>query len=223
MDQILNELKSVPGVIGAFVFHTQTGVKSKALPEIFRETKLVKMGKSLVKIYAAGCMGVSELSELSLFYEESIVIVRRISTREFLIVLLDPSANLNLVTMSLALTVDELKTAPEKQPAIMVSAPVNKEGPALPAGGDNGFRAEEMLNRGPMADSLRSMQLSLAKVMGPIAKVIFRDALNEWGKSGQPSFATIAVLIDILQKEINDPEKFQDYRQRIAAYLVSQN
>ncbi len=223
MDQILTELQSVPGVIGAFVFHSQNGVKLRALPEVFKEAKLVKMGKSLVKIYAAGCMGVSELSEVSLYYEESIVIVRRISTREFLIVLLDPGANLNLVSMSLNLTVEELKTVPEKPVEVNAPGPPVQVEPPLPITRNNGYKAEEMLQSGPMAESLRSMQLSLAKVMGPIARVIFRDALTEWLKNGSPSFENVAVLIDVLEKEINDPEKFQDYRKRIAAYLVSHN
>lgn len=224
MDQILNELQSVPGVIGAFVFHTKTGILSKALPAVFKEAKLIRIGKSLVKIYAAGCMGTSELSEISLFYEESIVIVRRISTREFFIVLLDPSANLNLVAMSLNLTIDELQSATEKDPVSAVLMPVEKTVEAVPqSNGNNGFSPEGLLQNGSMAESLQKMQLSLAKVMGPIAKVIFRDALNEWIKAGKPSAATFTELIEILQTEINDPEKFRDYRQRIAAYLVSAN
>ncbi|MFZ5572680.1 MAG: hypothetical protein ACOZF0_19960 [Thermodesulfobacteriota bacterium] len=221
MDQILNELQAVPGVIGAFVFHTQNGILHKELPSVFKDAKLLKIGKSLVKIYAAGCMGTSELSEISIFYEESILVVRRKSSREFLVVLLDLSANLSLVSMSLNLIMDEWAAIPEKEP---LQQPERKPVAVVQQSADNnGYTPEGMLQSGPLAESLQNMQLSLAKVVGPIAKVIFRDALNDWIKTGTPSIGTVADLIDILQKEINDPEKFREYRQRIAAYLVTAN
>ncbi|MBW1894792.1 MAG: hypothetical protein JRI91_14010, partial [Deltaproteobacteria bacterium] len=45
------------------------------MPAVFKDGKLVRIAKSLIKIFSAGDKGFSDLAEVSLYYEESIVII----------------------------------------------------------------------------------------------------------------------------------------------------
>lgn len=221
MDQILEELKLVPGVIGAFVFHTRDGIVAKALPAIFKDKKLIQMGKHVLKIYAAVRMGISKVSDISIFYEESVLTFRPVDKRHCIIVLVDPGANANLISMSLNLAIEELRSAStlRKKPARNHAETTPYAKVASPDSGN----VEKLMKEGVMAESLRDMERSLAKVMGPIAKVMFRDALRLWVRSSEPSFSNVPALIDILRNEINNPEQFIRFRERVVSYVAIDN
>jgi len=71
--------------------------------------------------------------------------------------------------------------------------------------------AEEIINNSPVADQLQGMQTALFKIVGPMAKIIFKEAVQEWTQSEDPTESSIPMLLDILSNEINDPEKEQQY------------
>lgn len=51
MNQILDELKSIPGVVGACVYSPRAGLKISNLPGIFKPERLAAVGKHLSKLY----------------------------------------------------------------------------------------------------------------------------------------------------------------------------
>ena len=51
MDQIFKELTSVPGVIGAFIYNRGSGIQEKNMPAVFKDGKLARIAKSLIKIF----------------------------------------------------------------------------------------------------------------------------------------------------------------------------
>jgi hypothetical protein len=210
MNAALEEIKTIPGVLGGLLYHPQKGVLESDLPAVFKEPKLLKMGRILVKMYSSGRSNFSDLSELSIYYEESLVIIRELKDAVFLIIVGAPDLNMNLLTMTLNLLMEELDShsAPSAPPPSRARAKP-KQGPL----------ADALLERGPMAESLKAMQSELAKVVGPMSKIIFMDALNRWIDSTTPSPGTYPALVDILADEIDDPEKMAYYQQLIAPYL----
>ena len=108
MQRILKELKTIKGGIGVYVYHAKNGIMAKNVPAVFKNPKLIQMGRTLIKIYSAGHMSFSDLSEASLFYEEAIVTIREIDEKYYLVVLFDPSAKINMLTMGINLVMDEL-------------------------------------------------------------------------------------------------------------------
>ena len=78
---------------------------------------------------------------------------------------------------------------------------------------------ERLMVSGSMAKVLQKLQITLTKVIGPIAKIIFMDSLKEWIATDHPDLSTIPHLVDILYKEINDPEKFNTYRKEITPHV----
>jgi len=79
--------------------------------------------------------------------------------------------------------------------------------------------SERLMISGSMAKVLQELQFTLAKVIGPIAKIIFMDSLKEWIATDHPDLSTIPNLVDIVCREINDPEKFNIYRKKITPHV----
>jgi hypothetical protein len=209
MRAVLEEIQTIPGVTGGFLYHPRKGILESDLPAVFKEPKLLKIGRILVKIYATGRANFSDISEITLFYEESLVLIRELRDAVHLIILGSPDLNMNLLTMTLNLMMEDLD--------LHFNAPPDAHLPKTES--DPMSMAGTLLERGPMAQALSAMQRELSKVVGPMSKIIFTDALRRWIDTGTPSPGTYSVLMKILADEIDDPEKMRYYRQLITPHL----
>ncbi|QTA83927.1 Uncharacterized protein dnl_63520 [Desulfonema limicola] len=225
MDKILDEIKSIPGIIGGFIYSSQKGISASNLPAVFKQDRLQTIAKMLIKIYSSGVTCFPDMLEISIYYDESILIIREISASTYLIIVCDPSINENFLAMSLNLIVSDLKKAAitqKEQNNIEQAFVAAKSGKNIPDKNiidKNIIDGEQLLNQGPISENLKNMQTALAKIAGPMAKIIFIDALNEWVKTSRPSLSSINVLINILEAEINDPEKMDYYRELVSPYI----
>lgn len=224
MEQILHDLKSVQGVTGAYVLNSKGQILVNTLPPIFKPPKLLNMGKSLIKIYAAGKLNFPDISEIFVTFEESILILRVVVEKTFIIVVCEPSLNVNLVTLSLNMIMEDLKqsidslpgdAAPlttSSQPAAQ-SEPVPTPQEEPPKG--KKASAKELVEAGPLATELQGIQTSLAKVLGPMAKIILLESIEKWQGICIPSRETLPKLVDILTLEISGADKIALFKQLV--------
>ncbi len=212
MAGFLDELQSVPGVFGACLYHSQEGVLQANLPAVYTSQKLGEIGKILTRIHAAGQMNFSDLTDLSICYDESTLLARRLSETIFLFVVLDPDCNQNLVTMSLNIIQQELRgidlVSELNMPASTASAATAMAPPAA-----LGAAAADV---DPILTEMKNL---LPKVLGPMAALIFDEAVDTWKEQGGGSKNTIPALIQLLNQEIGDEEKVQVYRGLIDSIL----
>lgn len=228
MNQVLNEFKTVQGVTGAYVFNVKGLVMANNLPALFKEAKLLNMGKMLSKIFSAGRLTFPDITEVFLSYEESIVVVREIVEKVYLIVLCEPSLNVNLVTLTMNLAMDDLRENIASAPAAPVRQPeappaVEKPSPVERTSGQKKGAAKEMLKAGPLVPFLQAMLTALAKVMGPMARIILEESLEVWQAVCQPSYDTLPKLVDILTLEIKDPEKVSSFREMVNSNIFEKD
>ena len=220
MNKIFKKLVATPGVIGAFIYHGESGVQEKSMPAVFRDDNLKRIATLLIKMFSAGNKGFSDISEVSLYYEESIVFIREPVDKHYLIVFCDTASGKDQLKRPITRVRNDLEQAltnrkkTRPKPTMAAFPKVNLDGP--------GLQAEVLMNSSPMSTSLKGMQASLAKVMGPVAKIIFTDALHNWIETDQPSFDSMPVLVDMLAHEINDNAKFKDYQGGIVPYIERQ-
>lgn len=219
MQELLDEIQSIPGIVGGFVFNAQNGVLVSDLPTVFKEARLLKIGRILTKLFAKGKAGFNQLMEITLAYEETLVIVREIREGDLVILLCDPGVNLNLLTMTLNLIIEELDRPKAASPPPSDPAPTLRKASPPPPAAES---PEALMNEGPMAATLAEMQAALAKVVGPMAKILFMDALEKWTRSGPVGPETLDRLLDILDDEIADPDKSADYRNRVTPVMSAQ-
>ena len=79
MDNLLEELKVIPGVVGGYFIHPQKGVLASNMPSMFKQEKIIEISKQLIKIYSAGRMNFSDISETIINYEEMVLIAKLVS------------------------------------------------------------------------------------------------------------------------------------------------
>ncbi|MCP4720573.1 MAG: hypothetical protein GY860_14045 [Desulfobacteraceae bacterium] len=215
MNKVLNEIKSIPGIIGGFFFDSIQGIKTSSLPPVFKEENLNKIGTVLDKMYMMSNQGLKDISDLCLYYEESTIIMRRIGKTSSFIILCDPSLNQNLLTMSMNMLADEFKIIGTK----FENANENKEEIVEVSTPMENLSEEEVINNSPVSGQLQGMQTALLKILGPMATIIFKEAVRDWIKSEAPSETSIPILLEILANEINDPEKEEKYLTLISPYI----
>jgi len=211
MKQMIDELKSIPGVVGACIYSARTGLKVNNLPGIFKPDRLTAVGKNLAKLCSAGRMSFDDLTDVSLHYDESVVVARELQKNLLVFVVCDPSFNQNLLTMSFNLlqeevqesgvALDEFETQPKSQPA-----------EAAPADG-------QVLSEEQLIGLFNEMKDLLGKVLGPMAGFIFDEMVEVWEQQGAADIGRIEGLIQLLNEEIADPEKIKHYRKLITPEL----
>jgi len=220
MQQALNDLKAIPGVVGAAVYQTKQGIVANNLPGLFKQEKLAGIGKLLNKIFSAGRLSFNDLAETSLCYEEATLITREISEGSYILVICDPAANMNLLSMSLKMALEELRqpapatladqpasATPEPTPPVAATTPQKQASP------------EEILSSGPLSTPLKGMQQQLANVIGPMAEILCQDAVAEWSSTFQVSMTNLSHLVDLICRDIGDTQKARQYRELIQSQL----
>ncbi len=212
MNQVIDELKEIQGVIGSVLYSAKQGVIATNLPSLFKVERLAEMGKVLVKIFSTGRMHFSDTNEVSLHYDESVVVVREVGNKLYLFVICDPSFNLSLLTMSLNLIEGELRDMGDDAGTVtLMDNPMTTSPQPL--------QTVDQMMSGPLADLLGEMQRDLARIVGPMARIIFEESLERWGQAVNPGKKTLPPLLEFLGEAIGDSEKSTEYSKLIAPVL----
>ena len=209
MLHLIDELKVIPGVMGACIVNSQIGVQVTNLPALFRVERLALVGKHLLKIYAAGRMSFDDLTDITLNYDESVVVARELEKNTLIFAICDPTFNQNLLSMSFNLLHEEFKlgnfTEVAAEPVTTAAAPEPSAPPPV----------ESKISQ----DLLAEMKGALGKILGPMAGFIFDEVMDNWLEQGPPDASRIEELIDQLNQEIDDQDKIDKYRQLISSAL----
>lgn len=108
MVHLLNELKAIPGVLGACLVNSVTGITTSNLPAVFKKDRLELIGKHLEKMQVAGAATFEGFSGVCLHFDESVVVAKKVVPESMLFVICDPSYNLNILALSLDLLQEEI-------------------------------------------------------------------------------------------------------------------
>ncbi|MBN2428253.1 MAG: hypothetical protein JXK94_07955 [Deltaproteobacteria bacterium] len=219
MQQLIDDLKSIPGVIGAYVFRTNEGVRCSNLPSIFKPERIAEITKSLIKIHTAGKQNFADLVEVFINYEESLLFCRQFTPSDYVMAVCDPGMNLGVLAMSLNMALEEVTSRVEAEetspPAVQeepqleeVEDPVPTEAVATPS-----------FENGPLAKPLEEMSKLLAKILGPMALIVFDDTVARWAAGRAPTPSDLPELVDSLCQEIDDSEKAKRYQELVQSFL----
>ena len=211
MIHLIDELKMISGVMGACIVDSREGLKVTNLPTIFKPERLNLVGKHLQKLYSVGRMSFDDLTDISLHYDESVVVARELEKGTLIFALCDPTFNQNLLTMSFNLLQEEFKLGNFAEDT--TGTDLTEEGGAdLPT---------EMAISESLQGLLEEMKGALGKILGPMASFIFDEVVENWVTQGIPDFSRIEELIEQLNQEIADQNKIDNYRQLISSALKS--
>jgi len=212
MIHLIDELKVIPGVIGACIVHSQEGLKVTNLPTIFKPERLTLVGKHLLKLYSAGRMSFDDLTDITLNYDESVVVARELEQNTLIFAICDPTFNHNLLIMSFNLLYEEFKLGNFAESATVTQSAVEEKltGASQPT---------EKAISGALQGLFAEMKEELGKILGPMAGFVFDEVVESWVEQGSADFSRIEELVEQLNQEIADQDKIDKYRQLISSAL----
>ena len=209
MSQMIDDLKAIPGVIGAYTWHTTRGLQASNLPTLFKTDRLNGMARILAQIHSAGRQSFPDLGDTLVCFEEAAALCRQLKPGDFLIMVCDSSINMNLLTMSLNLAIETYDSDEAEQ----------QSSDAIDGNTPSPEQLKKMQTSGPLAKPLQAMSSELFTIMGPMASIVFEEILLEWASSEPPSQSRLPELLDGLCTETSDPEKARHYRQLVRSRL----
>jgi hypothetical protein len=225
MKEILSDTLTIPGVIGGFFYHRDRGVLAVELPTVFKPDKLEQMARMLLKIFSSGLTNLNGVAEVSICYEETILVARALDENSYLILLCETNVNLELLGMSLNLSLEEtlgrvnqqilVGDSPAESPPPVNSLSIMTEQPTLI---DN---QEDLsaVSSAPLDEVLQGMQNCLAKVIGPIAKIVFQDAVHQWKQHASTDASDFPMLMNMVLSHIDDPDHKRKFQELITDYI----
>ena len=223
MQQLIEDLKSIPGVMGAYVYHPNEGIRSNNLPPLFKTERIMETARNLAKITAAGRHNFQDLSDIFLSFEESSILCRQLADTNFVIAVCDPDINFNVLSMSLNLAMEEVNSRivarqPENITPNTIQTPATVATPTVPAS-PSASSSPAPSNPANLTRELKVLGQALTKFLGPMARIVFDDAFAEWSTGRTPSANDLPALIDTLCQEIGDADKEKSFREMVREHL----
>jgi hypothetical protein len=205
MNQMTNPVTSLPDTLNGFIFNTDSGVVSSSLSHDLAARDLEGIGRILSRLYTM--VRTEPVTDIRLVFDSVCVTVRQTAEDSFAVIVSDPSVSEGEVAARMDRHI----------PAFFR----DRAGSPLPGGPPQAQDPEEQLRSGPVAGQLQALSSLLFQWAGPVARVIFRDALRQWLGSGPPCAERLEDLVRILMQEIGDPEKALAYRAELPRDLTT--
>ena len=213
IEDILAQINRVSGTIGSLICNEQGHLMAYAFPPIYD----VPLLTSVVSVLTENLSGLDDMAGqvkmMDFRFQDGRVVIR-ILNGGYLALLCTPAVNLQLLNISLNVAMVRIGKLLLKSPDSLAGS-VHPDRPFH----DRAVNLQALLQQGPLASPLQGMQATLAKFLGPMAKIIFIECMEKWLEHNRPVKESLPQLIEIVRKEIDDPVKSADYGQRVLTYL----
>lgn len=213
MENVLQQVKAVPGVVGCMVCDDHDRLVSHVFPSLFDREMLgaaigtVSQNLPGLKDFTGG------VKMVDFRFQSGRLVVKPIAGG-CLVILCEGSVNLQALIISVNVAIKQL----EKSLALV--SPVTQHAAVAPQVPSTSVASpRELIEQGPLSVGLQGMQSSLAKFLGPMAKIIFLECLEKWLLNHQPVKAALPQLVDIVVAEIDDPAKVTEYRHMVTTHI----
>lgn len=208
MKQVIDELKTMPGVIGCCIYSSVNGVHLSNLPAVFKPERLAAIGEQLFRLHSAGNKSLKDLNNISIFYDEAVIVAKLLKNNLLLFSICDPGFNQNLLAISFNLLQEEAGTTADSEPVEPTAQQPVQSATKQPD-----------IHSVPLSNLLPEMKAQLGKILGPMAGFIFEEAVDSWKEQTDPDKVRIEGLIELLNQEISIPKKITQYRELIDPIL----
>ncbi|MBK9517360.1 MAG: hypothetical protein IPO09_08410 [Anaeromyxobacter sp.] len=191
MQQVLQQLAGIPGVVGTMACGPSGELLASAFPPLFDEAAL----RQVAALFADETSGLRQRAgpdgSLDLRYARGRALARPFA-RGMVLVIGTLAVDAALVGLSLEQAVRRLDAAAGQAPAPHRPAPQ----PAAPAA----VPAEVVTARAPL-------QEVLVRHIGPIGGLVFEEAWAAWAAAAPPSRARLEQLVADLSREIDEADE----------------
>lgn len=227
MEVILNEIKSVPSVMGSYIHVNGVTDVTSDLPKIF-QNKVYEVGTAIDRIIKVNEATKMHAANIELKFEEAVIFVRPIDLDASLITFCETGINKKTLNMTTGMLSNELKAAVDrlrKSGAAGAGSGAQTETAAAPpekaaAAAGKEIDVNKILHAGPLASVFQDFQNAFAMAIGPIGEMVMKDTVKEWAKKGECSGARLPELVEMLCKEIDDESLEAEFKEAIGHHLA---
>jgi hypothetical protein len=225
MENILQEIKNVPAVMGSYIHVNGVAVVTSDLPKIF-QNKVYEVGTAIDRIIKVNETTKMHAANIEFKYDEAVILVKPIDLDASLITFCETDVNRKTLNMTTGMLANELKEAADRlRKGKGAAADTAAKSTAVPASKTAAAANQEIdinkiLHAGPLASIFQDFQNAFAMAIGPIGEMIMKDTVKAWAKKGECSEARLKELVDMLCKEIDDQSLETEFRSAVREHLT---
>lgn len=214
MDELLQEIKMLPGVNGVFVYIDQPDVIFSDVPDGYDHDTLKQLEISLERIFKMNDSSQLSVNSIEMLFEDTMVLVKHVNNGASLVILCEPQANFPLINMTSNMLVSEIGqtvNSVRENPEEALKSQSSKKAGAMDF--------DTAQNEEPLKSALPVFQDSLAKAIGPIAAMVTKETIEKWLLTGGCTKERFPELVEIFCKEIGDPALEQEFKNDVAGVV----
>ena len=214
MDELLQEIKILPGVAGVFVAVDKPDILFSYVPDGYDHETLKQMGGALQRIIRMNASCQLSVNSVEMRFPDAMVLVKHICDGALLVMLCETEANFSLINMTSNMLLGELALGVEKVRADPDAA--QREISAKKAGSVDFAQAQ---NEEPLKSAIPVFQDALARAIGPIAAMLVKEIVGKWLQAGACSQERFPDLVNLFCQEIGDAPLEKEFRADTARLL----
>lgn len=214
MDELLQEIKMLPGVVGVFVSIDKPDLIFSYVPEGYEHETLKLIGGSLQRIIKMNASCQLSVNSVEMRFPDTMVLVKYLCDGALLVMLCETEANFSLINMTsnmllgeLALGVGKIRANPE---AALQAISAKKAG---------SMDFAQAQGQEPLQSAIPVFQDALARAIGPIAAMLVKEIVGKWLQAGACAQERFPDLVDLFCQEIGDAPLEKEFRANTARLL----
>ncbi len=221
MEKILQVLRELEGVRGAFLFDSSGQILAHQSHSIYDKPLLEQVSQILVKALDSLQVQHNEWDCLTVHFAEGKLLLKNVSNY-VLAVIADNTLNLSFANVAMRVADSKIRKLTEKGGELTSSAPLSLS----PAMSDSGMNWSGPTSSGlsssslPVADEAASNYLTrcakaLAQSVGPMAKIFLKESVRKVCPNSAFSIKDVPQLLNELKKYFDDPNDFPKFKNSI--------
>ncbi len=237
MNDLLQEIKMLKGVLGAFVYTDKFGLVACEMPPSasFTVSSMERVGVFVKRFFGNQATVEFGVMSCEIRNNESLMLLKKIDDNATLITISGSEVSVPLVNMTTSMLIAELKAAvdlitekPDLSGLQIKSQPGQaKMAPPQPTAQPSAaltpkakvIDVEKLMGEGPFAPIARKLEDSMARAIGPVGSMVVRDCVEKWVTTGSPAKDRFGELMTLLLKEIGDSRLEEEFRQEVGSLL----
>lgn len=198
-------IASLPEVDGGFLYDPTRGIYSNQTAGTVDDLSLLQVSTKLSKIVSMLAVHFHDTGGIRVTFKDLILYGLMFEENNWLFLLHHPSLSPGMVKMTVQMA---LNIRQEEIPELPEAATTE----------DNESLLDVLMNDdSELQEPLTIIEEELATHIGPVAELVFIDAINDW-KDAPPSLETLPELIEMLAKEIDEEDACDLFRKNMKSF-----
>ncbi len=198
-------IESLPEIQGGFLYSPDRGIYSNQATGIADDIALQNVSIKLSKIVSMMIIHFHDTEGIRVTFKDLVLYGIMIEDNDWIFLLYQPSLSYSMIKMTVQMALNIKTEEPERTE--QVSPPVTEK-----------FDIESLMGPGSeLGPPLITIQEELATHIGPVAELVFLDAVEAWSKES-PSKEALPALISSLEIEIDDEDAAKLFMENLQLY-----